>query len=72
MRVAILVIVGVLGRPVIDLRLHIDAPLAINGWRRRVVMVMVLDDPLALDDSRWSGALVPVIALAINRSIEIC
>jgi hypothetical protein len=71
MRVTIFVVVGVLRRPVIDFRLHVDALLPIHGRRRRVVMVMVLDDPLALDDAR-SGALVPVITLAIDRSIEIC
>jgi hypothetical protein len=70
-RVVIFVVVGVLARPVIDFWLYIDAPLAINGRGRRVV-IMMLDDPLALDDSRWSGAFVPVIALAIDRSIEIC
>jgi hypothetical protein len=47
MRVAIFVVVGILGRPVIDFRLHVDALLPIHGRRRRVVMVMVLDDPLA-------------------------
>ena len=31
MRVAILVVISVLARPVIDLRLRIDATLAING-----------------------------------------
>ena len=71
MRVAKFVVVGVLVTPVINLWLHIDAPLAINGRGRRVV-IMMLDDSLALDDSRWSGAFVPVIALAIDRSIEIC
>jgi hypothetical protein len=34
-------------------------------------MVMMLDDPLALDDTRWNGAFVPEIALAIDRPIEI-
>jgi len=71
MRVTIFVVVGVLGRPVVDFWLHVDASLPINGRRRRVVMVVMLDDPLALDDA-GSWALVPVITLAIDRSIEIC
>jgi len=28
-----------------------------------MMMMMMLDDPIALDDSRWSGAFVPVIAI---------
>jgi len=71
MRIAVFVVVGVLtSGPVIDLRLYINALLAINGRGRRVVMMMMLDDPIALDDSRWSGAFVPVIA--IDWPIEIC
>ena len=71
MGVAVFVVVGVFASSVVDLRLHIDAPLAVDSRRRSIVMVVVLDDALALDDA-WGGTFVSVIALAIDRSIEIC
>lgn len=70
MGVAVFVVVGVFASSVIDLRLHIDAPLAVDS-RRSIVMVVMLDDALALDDAR-GGTFVSVVALAIDRSIEIC